>query len=111
MLATVSAQTRRMIKFGISLFALLLAMTIIETTNRRYAEALDYSSPQNRHQDYKDALSKRILFFEGQRSGILPHNQRLTWRKDSALKDGSDQNVYNVHTIVSFKFQPTKITG
>ncbi|KAH9314038.1 hypothetical protein KI387_022665 [Taxus chinensis] len=43
--------------------------------------------------DYKDALSKSILFFEGQRSGKLPPNQRLKWRKDSALHDGSEENV------------------
>ncbi|KAH9314037.1 hypothetical protein KI387_022664 [Taxus chinensis] len=42
---------------------------------------------------YRDALSKSILFFEGQRSGKLPRNQRLNWRKDSALRDGSQQNV------------------
>ncbi|CAI0547297.1 unnamed protein product [Linum tenue] len=30
------------------------------------------------------------MFFEGQRSGKLPPTQRLTWRRDSALKDGSD---------------------
>ena len=43
--------------------------------------------------DYADALSKSILFFEGQRSGKLPSNQRMTWRKDSALRDGSDIGV------------------
>ncbi|CAI0547291.1 unnamed protein product [Linum tenue] len=40
--------------------------------------------------DYGDALTKCIMFFEGQRSGKLPPTQRLTWRRDSALKDGSD---------------------
>jgi hypothetical protein len=113
MLVTVSTQPRKMIKFGILLFALFSAMTDIEATSRRYAEALDYSSPgngnqdykdalskSNGNQDYKDALSKSILFFEGQRSGILPPNQRLTWRKDSALKDGSDQNVCIVDNIL-----------
>ncbi|KAG6746363.1 hypothetical protein POTOM_050903 [Populus tomentosa] len=40
--------------------------------------------------DYGDALTKSILFFEGQRSGKLPSNQRMNWRKDSALRDGSD---------------------
>ncbi|CAI0404892.1 unnamed protein product [Linum tenue] len=40
--------------------------------------------------DYGDALTKCIMFFEGQRSGRLPPNQRLTWRRDSALRDGSD---------------------
>ncbi|KAF1899372.1 hypothetical protein Lal_00019500 [Lupinus albus] len=39
--------------------------------------------------NYGDALSKSILFFEGQRSGKLPPSQRMTWRKDSALQDGS----------------------
>ena len=43
--------------------------------------------------DYGDVLSKSILFFEGQRSGKLPPNQRMTWRKDSALRDGSDIGV------------------
>ncbi|ERM94152.1 endoglucanase 8 isoform X1 [Amborella trichopoda] len=43
--------------------------------------------------DYGDALKKCITFFEGQRSGKLPSNQRLTWRRDSALKDGSAAHV------------------
>ncbi|XP_074278995.1 endoglucanase 17-like [Silene latifolia] len=43
--------------------------------------------------NYRDALTKSILFFEGQRSGKLPPNQRMTWRKDSGLSDGSDANV------------------
>lgn len=43
--------------------------------------------------DYGDALHKSILFFEGQRSGRLPPDQRLTWRRDSALHDGSTDGV------------------
>ncbi|XP_042401252.1 endoglucanase 8-like [Zingiber officinale] len=43
--------------------------------------------------DYKLALSKSLLFFEGQRSGKLPPNQRLTWRKNSALRDGQEGGV------------------
>ncbi|KAI3840703.1 hypothetical protein MKX03_010947 [Papaver bracteatum] len=39
--------------------------------------------------NYGDALRKSLLFFEGQRSGKLPPDQRLKWRRDSALKDGS----------------------
>ncbi|KAL0312542.1 UNVERIFIED_CONTAM: Endoglucanase [Sesamum radiatum] len=42
---------------------------------------------------YEDALSKGILFFEGQRSGKLPAAQRVEWRGDSALSDGSLENV------------------
>ncbi|GAB4835047.1 Esterase/lipase/thioesterase, variant 2 [Ancistrocladus abbreviatus] len=44
-------------------------------------------------QDYANALEKSILFFEGQRSGKLPSNQRLTWRGDSGLSDGSSYHV------------------
>ena len=43
--------------------------------------------------DYQDALSKAILFFEGQRSGVLPHFQRITWRDNSGLSDGWTYNV------------------
>ncbi|KAK6145590.1 hypothetical protein DH2020_022410 [Rehmannia glutinosa] len=60
--------------------------------------------------DYGDALSKSILFFEGQRSGKLPSTQRLTWRKDSALGDGFDKGVdltggyYDAGDNVKFNF-------
>ncbi|CAI9774982.1 unnamed protein product [Fraxinus pennsylvanica] len=60
--------------------------------------------------DYGDALSKSILFFEGQRSGKLPPTQRMTWRKDSALHDGSDKGVdltggyYDAGDNVKFNF-------
>ncbi|XP_016474134.1 endoglucanase 17-like isoform X2 [Nicotiana tabacum] len=43
--------------------------------------------------NYRDALTKSILFFEGQRSGKLPPNQRITWRRNSALSDGSALHV------------------
>ncbi|XP_078444120.1 endoglucanase 8-like [Wolffia australiana] len=43
--------------------------------------------------DYREALKKSLLFFEGQRSGKLPADQRLTWRGDSALRDGAAEGV------------------
>ncbi|KAL9293632.1 putative cellulase [Arabidopsis thaliana] len=43
--------------------------------------------------DYGDALNKSIVFFEGQRSGKLPTNQRVKWRADSGLSDGASANV------------------
>ncbi|XP_050387496.1 endoglucanase 17-like [Argentina anserina] len=61
--------------------------------------------------NYTDALFKCILFFEGQRTGNLPPSQRMTWRKDSALKDGritpSDDLVggyYDAGDNVKFNF-------
>lgn len=46
--------------------------------------------------NYADALAKAILFFEGQRSGKLPADQRVEWRGDSALTDGQMDNVMPV---------------
>ncbi|XVE97770.1 hypothetical protein REPUB_Repub03eG0047500 [Reevesia pubescens] len=43
--------------------------------------------------NYKDALTKSLIFLEAQRSGKLPANNRLPWRGDSALDDGKEANV------------------
>ncbi|KAL8153775.1 hypothetical protein V2J09_011535 [Rumex salicifolius] len=43
--------------------------------------------------DYGDALDKSLLFFEAQRSGYLPWNQRVKWRGNSGLRDGFSQQV------------------
>lgn len=49
------------------------------------------------HLDYKDALTKSIIFLEAQRSGKLPPNHRPKWRGDSALDDGKLANVRTSH--------------
>ncbi|KAK1272893.1 Endoglucanase 23 [Acorus gramineus] len=54
---------------------------------------LSLFAPLTTSHDYHDALSKSILFFEGQRSGRLPAEQRLTWRSTSAASDGSTNGV------------------
>ncbi|KAI6706354.1 hypothetical protein NL676_009316 [Syzygium grande] len=43
--------------------------------------------------DYGAALTNSLLYFEAQRSGKLPPNQRVRWRGDSALKDGEDAGI------------------
>ncbi|KAL8154648.1 endoglucanase 6-like [Apium graveolens] len=43
--------------------------------------------------DYGQALTKSILFFEAQRSGYLPSNQRVKWRSHSGLEDGKSSGV------------------
>nr|AOV94252.1 cellulase [Antipaluria urichi] len=37
--------------------------------------------------DYKQVLNYSLLFYEAQRSGKLPADQHVTWRKDAALDD------------------------
>lgn len=43
---------------------------------------------ESSYHDYADALTKSIMFFEGQRSGFLPQDQRISWRANSGLGDG-----------------------
>ncbi|MGR6542261.1 glycoside hydrolase family 9 protein [Paenibacillus tundrae] len=43
--------------------------------------------------NYAEALQKAIYFYETQRSGKLPADNRVEWRGDSGLRDGSDVGV------------------
>ncbi|XP_047066916.1 endoglucanase 16-like [Lolium rigidum] len=43
--------------------------------------------------NYEEALRKSLLYFEAQRSGRLPHGQRVSWRDHSGLTDGLEQGV------------------
>ncbi|MCG8366249.1 MAG: glycoside hydrolase family 9 protein [Pseudanabaenales cyanobacterium] len=47
-------------------------------------------SPQSGKFNYAEALQKSFLFYEAQRSGALPDDNRIPWRGDSALTDGAD---------------------
>jgi len=40
--------------------------------------------------NYAQALHNSILFYEAQRSGVLPKSQRVPWRGDAHLNDGCD---------------------
>nr|AXQ39838.1 beta-1,4-endoglucanase [Loboptera decipiens] len=60
--------------------------------------------------DYGDVIRKSLLFYEAQRSGKLPSDQSVTWRKDSALNDkgnsGEDLTggYYDAGDFVKFGF-------
>ena len=41
--------------------------------------------------DYGEVLRLSLLFYEAQRSGALPAEQRVAWRGDSDLGDRGDQ--------------------
>ncbi|KAF9125251.1 hypothetical protein BGW39_007538 [Mortierella sp. 14UC] len=44
-------------------------------------------------QEYVRLLDATLLFYEAQRSGRLPSDQRVKWRNDSALLDGKDAGI------------------
>ncbi|KAF0888088.1 hypothetical protein E2562_010797 [Oryza meyeriana var. granulata] len=70
---------------------LFLLAVLLPHHNAAVAAASPHHGPAPH--DYRDALTKSILFFEGQRSGKLPPSQRVTWRRDSGLSDGSSMKV------------------
>eukprot|EP00058_Branchiostoma_floridae_P018384 XP_002603873.1 hypothetical protein BRAFLDRAFT_119431 [Branchiostoma floridae] len=43
--------------------------------------------------DYVDALAKSILFYEAQRAGNLPGNNRVPWRRSCCQGDGQDVGI------------------
>lgn len=63
--------------------------------------------------NYRDALSKSLLYLEAQRSGRLPYNQRVTWRHHSGLTDGLEQGVSSslpkTHPRYTYLFSFSKI--
>ncbi|WP_158655081.1 glycoside hydrolase family 9 protein [Flavivirga eckloniae] len=49
-----------------------------------------YSTTNFAQKNYGEALQKSLFFYEAQQSGPLPAWNRVSWRGDSALTDGSD---------------------
>ncbi len=43
--------------------------------------------------NYGEVLQKSLYFYECQRSGVLPENNRVTWRGNSGVNDGKDHNI------------------
>lgn len=60
--------------FILAIFGLLVTRPSQATSNYNYAEA----------------LQKSIYFYDAQRSGALPADNRVAWRGDSGLTDGTD---------------------
>jgi len=60
--------------------------------------------------NYAEALQKSMFFYEAQRSGTLPANNRVTWRGNSGLSDGADVGkdltggLYDAGDHVKFNF-------
>ncbi|KAG9459445.1 hypothetical protein H6P81_003953 [Aristolochia fimbriata] len=73
-----------------SLFVFLTALFFLSAASASFHKS---HHPRVANHNYRDALTKSLLFFEGQRSGKLPSNQRVKWRGDSGLSDGSDMHV------------------
>ncbi|MCL7046388.1 hypothetical protein MKW94_022711, partial [Papaver nudicaule] len=82
-------QSRSLSCLIVTMLVVTLVMIMVNESCSAGRDFMARNSKETNIIDYADALTKSILFFEGQRSGKLPANQRMTWRKDSAINDGS----------------------
>jgi hypothetical protein len=83
---------KRFKKRSVFLLSILLALTSVGfgTTSTSASTSGSFSASTY---NYAEALQKSIYFYEAQRSGELPENNRVEWRGDSGLQDGADVGV------------------
>ena len=60
-----------------------------EATQQQAGDTFETTQQQGKFA-YGEALQKNFLFFEANRSGDLGPDNRIEWRSDSTMKDGSD---------------------
>ncbi|KAL6655633.1 hypothetical protein ACP70R_006459 [Stipagrostis hirtigluma subsp. patula] len=77
------------------LLLLVAALVAASLVGRACGAAAEIEAVEEEEEavDYGAALSKSLLYFEAQRSGRLPHGQRVRWRGHSGLTDGLQQGV------------------
>ena len=87
-------------KRNIAKLILIFSITVLVFTgNSIKSFAYDYFQPPVKQAlakttyNYGEVLQKSIYFYEAQRSGKLPKNNRVQWRGDSTLKDGADSGI------------------
>jgi hypothetical protein len=62
-----------------------------EAKRRAFSMCLSDEPSVTAAYDYREVLSRSLLYYEAQRSGNLPPEQKVTWKKDSALNDREEQ--------------------
>ncbi len=95
--------------FKTCIIALLSAIVAVSS----FPLGADRSSAAPSSYNYAEALQKAIYFYEAQRSGELPEDNRVMWRGDSGMNDGADVGVdltggwYDAGDHVKFGFPMT----
>ncbi|CAB4442977.1 unnamed protein product [Rhizophagus irregularis] len=83
----------------ILLLPILVLLIIKKALAQNYAipapDIADFPQPNSTqgNYEYTKLLAYSLYFYEAQRSGKLPLDNRVTWRHDSALEDGKDVNL------------------
>src|SRR4051794_40170755 len=82
----------------ILLLPVLIVLVIKTVSAQNYATPVPTDIPgfpqpdsiQGANYEYTKLLAYSLYFYEAQRSGKLPPDNRVSWRHDSALEDGKD---------------------
>jgi hypothetical protein len=92
------------VKYYHSMVVVVMMVMVLSLLHLGPAMAINFN--------YVDALEKSFLFLEAQRSGKLPPNQRVHWRGDSGLEDGSSAGVcpFYLHSLSSSSSWPWEIS-
>ncbi|WP_225847157.1 glycoside hydrolase family 9 protein [Streptomyces sp. HPF1205] len=84
---------RRARAAAVTLAAALLPLTLAAAAGAPAAHAARNAADAAPAYNYAEALQDSMLFYESQRSGKLPADNRVSWRGDSDLSDGADVGI------------------
>ncbi|WP_328911816.1 MULTISPECIES: glycoside hydrolase family 9 protein [unclassified Streptomyces] len=85
---------RRVRAAAVTAVAAVLPLALVATAGAPAAHAAAPAAPAAASSyNYAEALQDSMLFYESQRSGKLPADNRVTWRGDSDLTDGADAKL------------------
>jgi endoglucanase len=73
--------------------AIVAALSLVVAAGTVTAVRMAFAASSTGEFNYAEALQDSMLFFESQRSGKLPADNRVLWRGDSDLSDGSDHSL------------------
>ncbi|MGW5349650.1 glycoside hydrolase family 9 protein [Streptomyces sp. NPDC004031] len=92
---SVRSAARRARTAAVTAAAALLPLTMAATAGAPAAHAAAPAAAPAAagSYNYAEALQDSMLFYESQRSGKLPADNRVTWRGDSDLTDGADAGL------------------
>nr|XP_045600598.1 uncharacterized protein LOC123759530 [Procambarus clarkii] len=103
-------QTTTIMAAGVLVKTCLLGALALLSTDAAIADTNPCAETGMTPYDYSQALCMSFVFYEAQRSGPLPDDNRVPWRGDSALDDGSDVGhdltggYYDAGDLVKFGF-------
>ncbi|KAL2742032.1 endoglucanase E-4-like isoform X2 [Vespula maculifrons] len=116
LIKTISQNIYLTLSYATNLDMALTITSVASITKISATSATSVKPIEEGEEDYARVLELSLLFYEAQRSGKLPENNRISWRGDSALSDrginGEDLTggYYDAGDFVKFGFTMASTT-